>query len=277
MQDSFAYRARYSLSASVEIGIVGFGAIGSEIGRVLTGLGEAASVRGVLVRKGRDARDFPVVHDVAALLESGARIVLECAGHEALRTYGPGVLRGGADLIVTSVGVLADPAVVQDLREAARGGGRLLLAPGAVGGLDGLLAARVGGLTEASYTSLKPPLAWRGTPAEALIDFDNPREEQILFEGNAREAAALFPRNANVAVAVGLCALGLDRTRAVLKSSRGISDPLGIIEASGAFGKLRYETFAYASPGNPKTSLLTAYSLLQCARLGQGIPVLDLL
>lgn len=265
------------MSEPARIGIIGFGAIGAEISRVLGDLGETSSVAAVLVREGRAAGGHVAVHDVRALLESGARIVLECAGHDALRTYGPAVLGGGADLIVTSVGALADPATADSLREAALGGGRLLLAPGAVGGLDGLLAARLGGLEAASYTSIKPPHAWRGTPAEDLIDFNDPLQDQVLFDGSAREAASRFPKNANVAVAVGMCALGLDRTRAVLKSSRDVSDPLGLIEASGAFGRLRYETFAYASPSNPKTSLLTAYSLLQCARLGQGIPILDLL
>ena len=40
--------------------------------------------------------------------------------------------------------------------------------------------------------STKPPEAWRGTPAEALIDYGNPAEEQVLFDGTAREAAARF-------------------------------------------------------------------------------------
>ncbi|MCC7274492.1 MAG: aspartate dehydrogenase [Alphaproteobacteria bacterium] len=258
-------------------GLIGYGAIGTEIGRVLTHLGETGALKAVLVREGRNAERFAAVHSADALCGNGIRTVLECAGHAAVREHGAAVLRAGLDLVVTSIGALSDPRVAAELSAAAQGGGRLLLAPGAVGGLDGLLAARLGGLASASYTSIKPPHAWRGTPAEGLIDYDNPAEEQVLFDGTAREAAARFPKNANVAVAVGLCALGLDDTRAVLVSSRKVSDPLGVIEAAGAFGRMRYETFAHAAPANPKTSLLTAYSLLQCARLGQGIPVLDLL
>jgi aspartate dehydrogenase len=62
-----------------------------------------------------------------------------------------------------------------------------------------------------------------------------------------------------------------------LISSHKVSDPLGVIEAEGACGRFRFESFAHAAPNDPKTSLLTAYSLLQCARLGQGLPVLDLM
>ena len=51
-----------------------------------------------------------------------------------------------------------------------------------------------------------------------------------------------------------------------------MDDPLGVIEAAGAFGEFRFECLAKASPSNPKTSAITADSLLQCARLGIGIP-----
>ena len=57
-----------------------------------------------------------------------------------------------------------------------------------------------------------------------------------------------------------------------LISSRKVDDPLGVIEASGAFGEFRFECLARASPSNPKTSAITADSLLACARLGIGIP-----
>ena len=45
-----------------------------------------------------------------------------------------------------------------------------------------------------------------------------------------------------------------------------------LIEASGAFGSFEFDVFARASPRNPKSSALTAYSLLQCGRLGLGLP-----
>ena len=48
---------------------------------------------------------------------------MEVAGHEALRCHGPSVLRSGVDLIVLSVGALADPALEAELREAATAGG----------------------------------------------------------------------------------------------------------------------------------------------------------
>jgi aspartate dehydrogenase len=256
--------------------IIGYGAIGCEIGAALGRLGESEDLAAALVRRGRSAGPFAAVHDVGALLANAPQTILECAGQASVGEYGPPILAAGVDLVLSSIGTLADPQIVSDLASAAAGGGRLLFAPGAVAGLDGLIAARLAGLASVTYTSFKPPEAWRGVVA-ADIDLDGPDEEILLFDGSARAAALAFPRNANVAVAIGLCGLGLDATRARLVSSRKVQDPLGLIEAEGDFGRFTFEILAHAAPTNPRSSLLTAHSLLQCARLGLGLPALPLL
>lgn len=260
------------MGAGANIGMIGFGAIGQEIAVALGRLGEGDRLVGTLVRSGRDAPG--AVDTVARLIAARPGVVIECAGHQAVRDYVPALLEAGIDCIVSSIGALADAELAADLLAAeARGGGRLLLPAGAIAGLDGLVAAALAGIDRVTYTSYKPPNAWRGTPAEALIDLDAPAEEQIFFEGSAREAAANYPKNANVSVAVGLAGIGIDRTRVRLVSSRAVADPLGVIEAEGAFGRFRFEILALASPSNPKTSALTGYNLLQCARLGGAWPV----
>lgn len=261
-------------AVSRPFGLIGFGAIGREIAALSLRLGETSQLASVLVRPGRTAGSVPAVADAEALAASGVRLALECAGHSAVREHVAALLRLGVDVALTSVGALADEALTANLQRAsAAGGGRLFMAAGAVGGLDALLAARLNTLSRVSYVSIKPPQAWRDTPAERRVDLDAIVDEQVVFEGSAREAALQFPRNANVAAAVALCGLGLDRTQTKLVASRKITDPLGVIEAEGACGRFRLETLAYAAPSNAKTSLLTANSLLQCARLGQGIPI----
>jgi len=256
--------------------LIGFGAIGAEIATTLTRIGEMQTCVATLVRPGRTAP--AAVHDVDALLAARPSVVLECAGHGSVADYGPAILRAGIDLVISSVGALADPALAGDLAQAeAAGGGRMLLPAGAVAGLDGLAAARLMGIDHVTYTSLKPPHAWTGTAAERVLDLNHAEEERVFFEGTAREAALAYPKNANVSVAVSLAGIGMDRTRVRLVSSRRVSDPLGLIEADGAFGHFRFDIFARAAAGNPKTSALTAYSLLQCARLGNGLPVQRLL
>ncbi len=256
------------------LGMIGFGAIGREVMAALAQLRESTSMAAILVRPGRAAPN--AVYDLEALIRARPNVVLECAGHAAVREFAPLLLRAGIDVIVFSVGVLADDQARDDLLAAEQGGGRALLPAGAIAGLDGLLAARLAGLDEVTYTSFKPPHAWRGTAAEQLLDLDHAEPEREFFVGTARQAALAYPKNVNVGVAIALVGLGMDATRVRLGSSRKISDPLGRIEASGAFGHFRFDIFARAAADNPKTSALTAYSILQCARLGGALPITEL-
>lgn len=254
------------------IGMIGYGAIGVEIHGAMVRLGESERLVATLVRNARQAPS--AVNSIADLIAAKPDVVIECAGHHAVRDYVPALLKAGVDCIVSSIGVLADPAMATLLDQAEQaGGGRLLMPAGAIAGLDGLVAASLAGISTVTYTSYKPPHAWRGTPAERAIDLDATASEQVFFEGSAREAAAAYPKNANVSVAVGLAGIGLDRTQVRLVSSRAVEDPLGVIEAEGAFGRFRFDILALASASNPKTSALTAYSLLQCARLGGAWPI----
>lgn len=243
-------------------GLIGFGAIAEEMLRCLERAGELDALAGVLVRRGRpgEAR-FPLVRSIEALLDLAPEMVVECAGHEAMRQHAPEVLAHGTDLLCSSVGVLADRSFEAKLSKYAA---RLWLPSGAVAGIDGLLAARSAGLRRVTYTSVKPPGAWKGTPGESSIG----ALRTAFFEGSAREAAMQYPQNANVGATVAFAGLGLDRTSVRLVSDPHARGPLGIIEAEGDFGTLRFEILAYASAHNPKTSLLTAHSLLMALREG---------
>ncbi len=257
----------------MRLALIGYGAIGQAIAARLRERDELGLLAGILLRSPPKADPgVPVWYGVEALIAAGPDIVIEAAGHEALRTLGPAIVAAGADLIVAAVGALADDDFAAELRQASRDGGAVIVPPGAVAGLDGLVAARIAGLERVTYSSHKPPHAWRGTRAEQVIDLDHEEDEIVFFTGTAREAALHYPRNANVGAAVAIAGLGLDETRVRLISSRKVDDPLGVIEASGAFGSFRFECLAKASPSNPKTSAITADSLLQCARLGIGIP-----
>lgn len=262
-------------NALPRLALIGFGAIGAEIAACLSRLGETDRLVAVLVRPGRSAP--AAVHDVKDLIAARPDVVIECAGHEAAFAYCGPLLRAGIDVLLSSIGILSDDAVLADLARAeTEGGGRLLLGAGAVAGLDGLTAAALAGVDTVTYLSYKPPHAWRGTQAEQTVNLNHEAAEVVFFEGSARQAARNYPKNANVAIAVALSALGPDLTKVKLVSSRRVTDPLGVIEAEGTFGRFRFEVLALAARSNPKTSALTAYSLLQCVRLDAGLPVLRL-
>lgn len=205
--------------------------------------------------------------DVDALLETGAQIVAECAGHEAVHAHGEAVLRAGRILVVISTGALADEGLRLRLEAAAQaGGGRMVLASGAMAAVDALAAARLGGLDEVVYTGRKPPVAWRGTPAEDAFDLQNLNEARVIYRGNARDAARLYPKNANVAATVALAGLGFERTEVELVADPSVPGNVHELRFRGADGAFHVTIAGAPSGANPKTSALTGHSIVRVLR-----------
>lgn len=241
----------------MQLGIIGLGAIGSYVAEALGAAG--LPVRAAIVRRPADTH-LPQVHNVAGLPE-GITHLVDCAGHSGLAAHGPDALAAGIDVVSLSLGALADATLERRLAAAAdHGGGRLILASGAIGGLDALRAARIGGLERVRYVGRKPPLGWAGSPAEDSLDLATLSVAKTHFEGSAREAALRYPKNANVAAAVALSGLGLDETHVSLIADPAAAGNTHRIEAEGAFGSLTFEITGNALPGNPRSSALAAMS-----------------
>jgi len=266
------------------IALIGYGAIADEVVRCLEARGEIASLVGILDLPQRlpelqqkSAGRFAVVDALPALIDLEPDIIIEAAGHGAVLNFGVDILKHGIDLLIASTGALADRAFTAGLVAAATSGTEIWIASGAVAGIDGLLAARTAGLRSVTYTSLKGPQAWNGTPAQHLLDDTAKTQRVIFFRGSARQAAAQYPQNANVAATIAIASLGLDRTQVQLGSDPHVSGPLGIIEAEGDFGSFNFEILALASPTNPKTSALTGHSLVAAVRDGMCLRALAVL
>jgi aspartate dehydrogenase len=199
---------------------------------------------------------------IGGLVADKLDVVAECASHIAVRDYGASVLESGSDLVVISIGALADDSLRARLGDAAKAGGaRLVLPPGAIGGIDALAAARLSGLETVVYTGRKPPKAWRGTPAEQLLALETLQEPAVFFEGSARQAAQQYPFNANVAATLALAGLGLDATQVRLVADPGLACNTHEFAVRSACGDFTVRLNGRASPDNAKTSLLTGYSV----------------
>lgn len=255
------------------VGVIGYGAIGRSLVASLLQAGEAGRVALLVKPKHRErvlAEAPPAVavfDECDAFLATRPRVVIEAAGASAVAELGEAALAADADLVIASAAALTDDTLFARLAAAAEKAGRqAVVASGAIGALDALAAMAVAGLTAVTYRGVKPPAAWRGTPAEEACDLENLRAPAVFFTGSAREAARRFPKNANVAALVGLAGLGLDATTVEL-----VADPLAKanrheVAAEGSTGKMRFQVEGLAARGNARTSATTAFSLLEAAR-----------
>ncbi|MGO4712839.1 aspartate dehydrogenase [Bradyrhizobium sp. 2TAF24] len=265
---------RHRGGRDMTLGLIGYGTIATELLATLQREVQAPLARlvclarpegaaratALLDRHAALATDRRVVHRTTDL--AGLDLVVECAGQDALRAHGPAVLTAGIDLIVASVGALADDAFHTALRDAAvHGHARIHLPAGAVGGIDALKAAQLAGLDDVLYRGRKPPAAWKGTPAENLLDLDDLDGPRVFFTGSAGEAARSYPKNANVAAIVALAGLGFDATRVELAADPAIARNVHEIEFRSRAGTVAIRIENAPAPDNPRTSLGTAHSL----------------
>jgi len=260
----------------LKLALVGFGAIGQELARLLQADAQvdiaqivttARSLKRVAALAAELAPRACVLTELGVGLEPRPGLLVECAGHAALVAHVMPALRAGIPCVVASVGALADANILAGLEDAARRGGtRMQVIAGAVGAIDALDAARIGGLDHVRYVGRKPPLSWVGTPAEAVCGLAELTGPCVVFEGSARDAATAFPKNANVAATIALAGLGLDRTEVRLIADPGVERNVHRLEASGAFGRLEMQLENLPLQTNARTSALTVYSLARAVR-----------
>lgn len=253
------------------LGLVGHGAIGAALLDLLTG--DLAPERvSLLVRPGRAGRGgTTAVDSPGALIAARPDLLVESAGHAAVREVVIPALRAGIDCIVVSVGALADAALESDLRAAARAGdARAILPAGAIGGIDLLSALSAAGNMAVTYRGTKPPRAWAGTPAQDALDLAALTAPATFFTGTARQAAALFPKNANVAATLALAGAGFDATRVELIADPAATGNLHAYEVTSPLGGYAMRIENRASAGNARTSAATVLSVLRAIRNRTG-------
>ena len=210
------------------------------------------------------ALENSITSNIETLINNKPNLVVECAGHDAVTEHIAQVLSAGFDTVVASVGALADAALADSLYDAAhKGKARLIIPAGAIGGVDLLASLKKHGKLDVSYKGIKPPAAWSGTLAAKLMDLDLLSEETVIFSGSAREAAINYPKNANVAATIALAGAGFEATKTELVADPNATGNIHEYSVDCPLAHYTLRVESQASPGNAKTSMTTAYSIMR--------------
>lgn len=257
------------------VGVVGCGAIGSELCHVLQRT--YARVARIVALHDQDISraqqlqrtlDPPPECTSLTRLIARSHVVVEAASVQVAADVVCRALRAHRDVLVMSIGGLLLHQTWRRLMRASRG--RLFLPSGALAGLDGLLAmATGGGLRQVTLTTHKPPRALADAPYVRtrrlqLAKFTRPK---MIFNGTPHQVIRAFPQNTNVAARVWLAAQGLDLTRPARQVPvrvRVVADPrltrnVHELVVEGETGRLQCRVESRPSR-NPKTSELAIRS-----------------
>lgn len=238
------------------IAFIGMGAIGKDVKRELTPLFNEINAEVLVLRRQQGSAT------IDDLLAFKPQLVIETASQEAVKAYIPDCLRSGATVIISSVGALADGGFYAELQQLAKQHhARFIVPSGAIGALDYIKAVRHAPDLKITYESRKPVSAWipelqaLGVAAESLKD------ELMLFEGNASEAAVRYPQNLNVAATLALAGAGMEATQVKVIVDPALKQNKHTIHVSSQFGEMTVEITNNPSPSNPKTSWIVAQSV----------------
>lgn len=251
------------------VSIIGYGALGRILAEgICEKLQGEYCLAGIWTWSIHEIRDeiedkgFFAYESFAALLEDNTDYVVEIAGGQAVKDYGKRVLESKKNLIITSVGALADLHLYNSLYKAAvENECKIHLTSGAVGGFDIFQSIGMMGKTEGKIENFKAPESLNGAPYLKGRELNGFHEEQI-FSGNARKAIEGFPQNVNVAVASALASVGVEQMEVVITSCPGLSDNIHKITVKNDSVEAVVRVSSKADTNNPKSSVVTAWSVV---------------
>ncbi len=190
-----------------------------------------------------------ICKSIEDLLKQDCTLVVEAASPHAVVEIGEKVLKARKDLMIMSVGGLADKDFYEEMLSlASKLEQKIYIPSGAIGGLDALSAASIGKIESILIETTKPASS---LPVEV-------KEKKKIFEGTPDDAIKQFPKNINVAVTLSL----IGRSKNVIVKI--VADPNAHrnkhnITIRGDVGTITM-CFDNVPSENEATSLLAGYS-----------------
>jgi aspartate dehydrogenase len=256
----------------LSIALAGLGAIGAGMMAEIARSEPAIRITAVSARDTTKAQALLLAHSINARilplrdLPQHADLVVECLPAAYFDEIADATLAAGKGLMVLSVGQLARR---EDLLSAFRNRGQRLIVPtGAILGLDVMRALARGDVSSVQITTRKSPQGLAGAPHFQAIGLDPLSLTRLtcVFDGTAREAIVGFPANVNVAVALSLAGIGVDRTRCVIWADPGEAANVHQIDITTPANTVSMTISGRPDPKNPRTSQMTALSAVSALR-----------
>ncbi len=250
------------------VGVAGFGTIGAAVGRRLVagmeGLEFAAVTSG-----GREkaqaalaamGASVPIVspQELAELCD----IIVECAPTAAFMAIATPAMLAGRQMVTVSAAALIEHMEIVETAKAS--GGRIIMATGALLGLDAVRAAAKGEIYSVTMITRKPPKSLKGAPYLDVLGVEVMAltEATKLFDGSAREGARGFPANVNVAAALALAGIGPDRTRLQIWADPTLERNTHTIRIDADSARFEMTIENVPSLEKPGTGRITALSMI---------------
>lgn len=252
----------------MKVGVVGLGAIGAKVARMLAAgrphLVLCAVASRDVDKAAKQARELNLGVPALALedLAASCDIVVDCGPSNALLATARAAFAHGRTLVTVNAAALLDCPELADM--AGKAGGRLVVATGALLALDAVAAASLGRIERVTMRNRKPPRGLAGAPyvIAQRIDLDAIREPTCIFRGSARDAAKGFPANVNVAAALSLAGAGPDRTEVEIWADPTIERNVHEFDLVSDSVSITVRTEGLPSPENPKTSAIVPLSVV---------------
>ena len=253
----------------LKIGIVGCGAIGSTLAKLIqkkfSGDIEIVALCDTdpesalkLQKRIRSARVVSLDKLIGL-----SDLVVESAKAQVSFDIALKALKRKKQVLVMSIGgVLGREKRLFSLAEKNKA--RIFFPSGAICGLDGIRALSLSKIRNITLTTIKPPGALKGVDylKRRNVCLDGLTEDKVVFEGGAKEAVLAFPQNINVVAVLSLAAAGQVEPKVRIVVSPHQTKNIHKIEVESDAARLEIKCVNIPSPDNPRTSYLAILSAL---------------
>jgi len=259
-----------------KIGLLGCGAIGTQIALAIDSGKISAKLTHIfdtdknhselLVSKLKHKPE--IVDNVHLLSSNDVDLVVEAASQKAVNDNALSIIQNRKNLLIMSVGALLDESVFEIISNACKEFHKTVFLPsGAIAGLDAIKSVR-DELESVTLVTTKHPNSLKGAKffETSQIKIESITQVTTIFDGNAKDAVELFPKNINVSALLSLVGLGSDKTFVKIIADPGTDKNTHQIIAKGKFGEIKIDVENVPDSNNPKTSRLAILSAIECLR-----------